>query len=757
MSVYGRKMFKRNARETLNQTAGIKNLPTQKFQAGGAVGTDNFRIGNQNYMITSGANPQVYLRTQTGAVPVNANVAAQVLARFRSPQLNTSMSLEESGIGPLKKMVDTSGAVALQQPEVAGIAEATTPKGVYEPFQYTTLPVTSAIGQALYGTSAPKTVGEKLTRMGTLGIPATFESIATSGANALLQGDAAIRETLNQMTAEREQEILSGQGTITPQEALMINAGATTLSPQLSEAILEGDIFAPGVDLLKIGASPASSGVYSKGAVSPEEEAANIQLLKNIPRGTEVRVQGKDVAAPDPMQEPSQVPYYMDKGAAPTDATTEGEAATAQAAGEEAAVTTPEDREAVREAGTYEKEYVSPKEEITRVINEGTPEEQKKTLDDFIKEFEENAPGYEGTNQGLILAKIGFAMAAGKSPRAIENIATALSDGADELIKDKAKKDEFNRQLKLSALQYGLTETSKISAEERALQRGRADVIEMVVGGDGTVYKGREYEPGESIYVSKGEIQDGLLPDNVLGTAAIDALNKRATANATALEKALEFRQITPTEYDKQLTEYGNAVTSAIQAEVGIGLLEGAMVNVAEGKVTGITPAIQDMMNRGANFFGMDLNKEYETKEDVRNAMRAALQDVIPVTLGASQSANSISNRDVDFLIEAYFGKGALNGGSLTFVTTDPDQMVKRLQRAATKMRQAQKDSFAVLTRKEAQLTPLYQPGTTLSAAALLDVDKQRLAEAGLSSSGNITNTNFGYTRGDDGVVRFIQ
>ena len=37
MSVYGRKMFKRNARETLNQTAGIKNLPTQKFQAGGAI------------------------------------------------------------------------------------------------------------------------------------------------------------------------------------------------------------------------------------------------------------------------------------------------------------------------------------------------------------------------------------------------------------------------------------------------------------------------------------------------------------------------------------------------------------------------------------------------------------------------------------------------------------------------------------------------------------------------------------------------
>ena len=108
-----------------------------------------------------------------------------------------------------------------------------------------------------------------------------------------------------------------------------------------------------------------------------------------------------------------------------------------------------------------------PPKEIERVINSGTKEEQEKTLDGFIQEFMDKAPGYEGADSGLILAKIGFAMAAGKSPNAIENIASAMSDGADMLIKDKAKRDEFDRQLKLSAMQYGLTETSKLRAQER--------------------------------------------------------------------------------------------------------------------------------------------------------------------------------------------------------------------------------------------------------------------------------------------------
>ncbi len=406
----------------------------------------------------------------------------------------------------------------------------------------------------------------------------------------------------------------------------------------------------------------------------------------------------------------------------------------------------------------------SAEKEIERVINSGTKEEQQSTLDGFIKEFMHKAPGYEGTDSGLILAKIGFAMAAGKSPNAIENIASALSSGADMLIENKAKKDEFNRQLKLSALQYGLTETGKIRSEERALARANADVVEMVVGKGGTTYKDRNYGEGESIFISKGDLKAGSFPPNILGTSALNALKNQATANATALKNALDLKKISPAQYDKQMTKYNKAVSSAINAESGISLLEGAMVTTAEGKVTGFSSIVDDAIFRGGNFFGMDLSKDYGDKEAVRKAMRAALQDVIPVTLGSTQSANSISNRDVDFLIEAYFGKDALNGGILTFATQNRTMMIDRLQLAADKMRKAQREAFTTMRNTEKFLAPLYQPGTTESAANILASDQRRLQEAGLMAGGGEgagvfvggqkVVSSIGATRGDDGIIR---
>jgi len=386
------------------------------------------------------------------------------------------------------------------------------------------------------------------------------------------------------------------------------------------------------------------------------------------------------------------------------------------------------------------------KEEIDRVINKGTQEEKQSTLDGFIKEFMDKAPGYEGADSGLVLAKIGFAMAAGKSPRAIENIASAMSDGADMLIKDKAKKDEFNRQLKLSAMQYGFTETGKLRAEDRLEARERRGVKEMVVGAGGTTYKGKTYKPNESIFIDVGDIRDGKMPENITNTATLTALANQTKATNAILKQKLDAKTISLTEYQKQIGDYRDAVTTAVTSEVGIGLLEGAMVNTAEGEVTGVSPAVKDMLNKGGNFFGMDLGTEYETLDDVRNAMRASLQDLIPVTLGASQSANSISNRDVDFLIEAYFGAGALTGGSLAFATTDPNQMVKRLQRASAKMRDAQKGAFATMNTVTNTLTPVFQPGTQQSALGGLSQEQQRLTQAGLGTGGTATFTQLGLT-----------
>jgi hypothetical protein len=109
---------------------------------------------------------------------------------------------------------------------------------------------------------------------------------------------------------------------------------------------------------------------------------------------------------------------------------------------------------------------LGPKAQVQAVVAAGTPAEQQDQLQQLMNEFTSKAPQYEGIDKGLALAKIGFAMAAGKSPRALENIANALNQGADTFIKDKQERNAFNRQVQLSALQYGLGEVGKERAEE---------------------------------------------------------------------------------------------------------------------------------------------------------------------------------------------------------------------------------------------------------------------------------------------------
>ena len=82
--------------------------------------------------------------------------------------------------------------------------------------------------------------------------------------------------------------------------------------------------------------------------------------------------------------------------------------------------------------------------QVQAIINEGTPQEVEKSLEQLMSEFTSAAPEREGMDKGLAIAKIGFAMAAGQSPDAISNIATALSQGADMFIKDKKEKDIQN-------------------------------------------------------------------------------------------------------------------------------------------------------------------------------------------------------------------------------------------------------------------------------------------------------------------------
>ena len=415
------------------------------------------------------------------------------------------------------------------------------------------------------------------------------------------------------------------------------------------------------------------------------------------------------------------------------------------------------------------------------VINQNSNENVKDTtqgtedrLGRLIKQFTDNAPEYEGVDKGLALMQMGALIAGGTSPNAIKNIADALTVTSEKLIKDKAKRDEYNRQVKLSALQYGIKEDSLLRAEERAEERvidkERRGLKEMIVGSGGTEYKGKTYKENQSIFVSIGDIQDGNLPENVQNIAVVDALLKKQTAINKAASDLQEKMTIKNEPLNKNLEKYNKAVNNAIDAEVGMSLVSGAMLKVQDGRVTGLAGVFDQIVLEGSSFLGMDLSKNYGDKEAVRNAMRAALQKVVPVTLGATQSANSISNRDVDFLIEAYFGAGALKGGVLTFATENKTEMTKRLQRAYSAMENAQKSAFGEMAQVESILNNQFQPGTTSAASGLLAPDAKRLAEAGIRGDEEgagvfitVTDKKGGTSRkrvrtiekGDDGVIRY--
>ena len=393
--------------------------------------------------------------------------------------------------------------------------------------------------------------------------------------------------------------------------------------------------------------------------------------------------------------------------------------------------------------------------ELQRVFNQGTPEEVEKSLEELMLEFTSAAPERKGLDKGLAIAKIGFAMAAGQSPNAISNIASALSSGAGMFIKDKSEKDSFDRQVQLSALQYGIGEVGKRRQEGRIEARERRGVKDYVAGSKGVTYNGKKYNENETVPVLIGDIRDGNMPSGLISSSMVSAIAAKSKAVGDLLSnfnkerrkeeaKFNESKRLKIKDYTDQQDRYRKATDIALTSENAIGLLETVFLDISEGKVTGVSPGLKDVINKGANFFGFNLDKSYETKEAAQSAMRIFLQTLIPVTLGSSQSANSISNRDVEFLIGAFFGDNVLDDGSFQFVLKDADQLLTRLQRAADKMRESQKGAFAEMREIEDTLEPLFQPGTKESAVLGLSEQQKRLKEKGLNISGTTTGTKIG-------------
>ena len=376
---------------------------------------------------------------------------------------------------------------------------------------------------------------------------------------------------------------------------------------------------------------------------------------------------------------------------------------------------------AAQEGGKFldeDSDAITEKDRIANVINSNDQELQQGELQRLMAEFTENAPEYEGTSKGLAIAKIGFAMAAGQSPNAITNIASALSDGADMLIKDKKDRDAFDRQLQLSALQYGLGEQSKIRAQKRADER---NIMKFVDDNNEVV------TVSIAEYIANGrEIPEGLRTTDMY-TQDQKAIVERAKATAKALNEANKRKFLTRTEVRTDREAYAKAYDVASQSENTAYVLETVMKMNADGELTGAANALKTGAAKVGAFLGIEVPDSFNNKQLAITKLKGALQGVIKVTLAGTQSANSISNRDVDLLIQGFLADGVMSvdsNGVLTFANVPAKVINQSLKNGLQAVRQAQAKALNDMSAIEGELSGMFTP-QGLPGASILEPYQQ--------------------------------
>ena len=345
-------------------------------------------------------------------------------------------------------------------------------------------------------------------------------------------------------------------------------------------------------------------------------------------------------------------------------------------------------------------------------------EEVPKTKQDYIKEFKEDMPEYEGMSEeekGFTIMEAGLRVMAGKSANAIENIAEGLKGVSKEFVKDKKAKRAFDQQVDLSAAKYSLSKMDEIAKLKQSDDRALTMFYDLSKATKDNPY-------GETVYVPRSEIlaSGGKLPTKyksekfVLGQMK-NASNLRAKM-AKMTSDALKDKTIGYKEAEKINNQLSLATRTFQSSEVGKQLISGVITKVVKNPkdILGGASVATDLFRQAMNTVGVKIDKKYSSKEEAANDIRRAFQLLIPITLGSSQSANSISNRDVQFLADAYVNSGFLKADgslSLSLATGSAPVLVKQLQGAMQKFTDSQNEALTIYDRNVSLIDNSYKKG----------------------------------------------
>ena len=383
------------------------------------------------------------------------------------------------------------------------------------------------------------------------------------------------------------------------------------------------------------------------------------------------------------------------------------------------------DLDIIREEGLMQQGQISRSgENIANSVETGNKDALSSQLKDLMAQFTSNVPKYEGLDKGMAMMKIGFSMAAGKSPYAMQNIANALSSGADMFIKDKSKRDTFNRQVGLSALQYGLGEIGKDKAQQRADVRSIKD---YVVGKGGlTMPDGTKFEEGRTVSLNMEQaLSLGSDLSNLSSIAAFNTRQAAMTKALTAQLKVIEAQQgkgVKYTDFKSNIEDYGKSLNSAKEAEIAKVFINDALLTVAENDVTSLSAAGKELIRKGGAIFGFDVGEEFKDISTLNRKMNLALNKIIPLVIGDTQSANSISDRDVGFVIKAFLSQGIIEreGGAFKFLGASDDAIALGLKAALVEVNKSQKEDLRTMLSVEDNFDDVMIQGFNKTGTGLL-------------------------------------
>jgi hypothetical protein len=286
------------------------------------------------------------------------------------------------------------------------------------------------------------------------------------------------------------------------------------------------------------------------------------------------------------------------------------------------------------------------------------------------------------------LVQLAASIGAGKSPHALQNIAEGLKESIPRFTSDDKEKREFKKQINLAAAKYGLAEYSKEETQAKADQRQVFTYFDK-----NQIDKQNPY--GKETIVSMAEIlKDGGLPAGFSSKDVVLKEIEAAKAVEVALTKAkvdaVKDNTIDYKEAEKIDGRLKEAKNNLVSSSIGKGYVAGVLdILSQEGQaVTGFKGSFNEALRGAFAAAGIENGKKYDDRKNAVRDMKLALQYLIPISLGSTQSANSISNRDVELLANGFLDSGFLSEqGVLNFNlnTADPETLARGLQETYNK------------------------------------------------------------------------